>query len=151
MNAMKNLRTVLFLLISTLGFPVFAQYSIDWSTVDGGGGTSAGGGYTVIGTVGQPDAGTMSGGTFSLNGGFWGIIAAIPTPGAPMLNVRLTAADRVILAWPNPSTGFVLQQNADLNTTNWVNVATSPQIVGNEMQVTVSPPVGYRFYRLRAP
>ena len=51
--------------------------------MDGGGGTSTGGGYTVTGTIGQPDAGTMGGGTFSLNGGFWGIIAAIQTPGAP--------------------------------------------------------------------
>ena len=37
------------------------SYSIDWSTIDGGGGTSTGGVYTVSGTIGQPDAGTMSG------------------------------------------------------------------------------------------
>jgi hypothetical protein len=42
------------------------QFSIDWSTIDGGGGTSVGGVYSVSGTIDQPDAGaTMSGGNFS--------------------------------------------------------------------------------------
>ena len=36
----------------------FAQsYQIDWFTIDGGGGTSTGGVYSVSGTIGQPDAG----------------------------------------------------------------------------------------------
>lgn len=49
-----------------------AQFALDWHTVDGGGGTSTGGTYSLSGTIGQPDAGVMSGGTFSLVGGFWG-------------------------------------------------------------------------------
>ncbi|MFO0830735.1 MAG: hypothetical protein U0637_02715 [Phycisphaerales bacterium] len=48
-----------------------AQFAIPWYTVDCGGGTSTGGTFAVSGTVGQPDAGVMSGGTFQLNGGFW--------------------------------------------------------------------------------
>ena len=48
-------------------------YDLTWSTIDGGGGSSAGGGYHLIGTLGQPDAGTtLSGGGYSLSGGFWG-------------------------------------------------------------------------------
>ena len=48
-------------------------YDLTWSTIDGGGGSSAGGGYQLIGTLGQPDAGvTLSGGGYSLSGGFWG-------------------------------------------------------------------------------
>jgi hypothetical protein len=48
-------------------------YDLTWSTIDGGGGSSAGGGYQLIGTVGQPDAGViLSGGGYSLSGGFWG-------------------------------------------------------------------------------
>lgn len=51
-------------------------YDLSWNTIDGGGGTStsAGGVYTLSGTIGQPDAGTLSspGGTYTLNGGFWG-------------------------------------------------------------------------------
>jgi hypothetical protein len=47
-------------------------YSLRWWTVDGGGGTwSSGGGYRLGGTVGQPDAGVLSGGGYTLGGGFW--------------------------------------------------------------------------------
>jgi len=47
-------------------------YDLTWSTVDGGGGTcSTGGGYALGGTAGQPDAGTLGGGGYTLGGGFW--------------------------------------------------------------------------------
>jgi hypothetical protein len=47
-------------------------YDLTWSTIDGGGGGSTGGGYQLAGTLGQPDAGaTLSGGVYSLSGGFW--------------------------------------------------------------------------------
>ena len=47
-------------------------YSLRWWTVDGGGGTwSSSGGYRLGGTVGQPDAGILSGGGYVLGGGFW--------------------------------------------------------------------------------
>ena len=75
-----------------------AQYSINWSTTDSGGGTSTGGVFTVTGTVGQPDAGTMSGGPFTLEGGFWGLIAAIQTPGAPLLSVWRTDTNTVVVS-----------------------------------------------------
>jgi hypothetical protein len=52
-------------------------YDLTWSTVDGGGATwSEGGGYALGGTVGQPDAGVLSGGGYTLAGGFWGGAAA---------------------------------------------------------------------------
>jgi hypothetical protein len=49
-----------------------ASYDLSWWTVDGGGGTSTGGNLELTGTIGQPDTGTASGGTFTVNGGFWG-------------------------------------------------------------------------------
>src|SRR2546429_2639259 len=91
---------------------VLAQnYSIDWFTIDGGGGTSTGGVYSVSGTIGQPDAGRMSGGNYTLDGGFWGIIAAVQTPGSPLLRVARTITNTVLVAWPSSVTGFNLQQN----------------------------------------
>jgi hypothetical protein len=48
-----------------------ATYSIPWYTVDGGGGTSSAGDYTLSGTAGQYDAGTLAGGGYTLTGGFW--------------------------------------------------------------------------------
>jgi len=48
-------------------------YDLSWSTVDGGGETfSSGGVYTLGGTAGQPDAGLLTGGSYTLGGGFWG-------------------------------------------------------------------------------
>jgi len=38
---------------------------------DGGGQTSTGQGYQLSGTIGQPDAGRATGGSFTLNSGFW--------------------------------------------------------------------------------
>ena len=48
-----------------------ADYEITWYTLDGGGGTLTGGVYTLDGTVGQPDAGTLIGSSYSLAGGYW--------------------------------------------------------------------------------
>lgn len=47
------------------------QYTISWYTVDGGGGTSTGGQYSLTGTIGQPDAGFSSVGNYGLFSGFW--------------------------------------------------------------------------------
>ena len=48
------------------------DYTLDWYTIEGGGGSSTGGGYSLSGTIGQPDAGALSGGNYGLSGGFWG-------------------------------------------------------------------------------
>ncbi|GIK17660.1 MAG: hypothetical protein BroJett003_26240 [Planctomycetota bacterium] len=48
------------------------EFAVNWFTVDGGGGMfSTGGGYSLGGTIAQPDAGTMSGSRFAVSGGFW--------------------------------------------------------------------------------
>ena len=46
-------------------------YDVSWWTVDGGGDVLSGGGYTLQGTAGQPDAGALSGDGYTLSGGFW--------------------------------------------------------------------------------
>jgi hypothetical protein len=68
-------------------------YSIDWYTIDGGGGgTSTGGVYAVSGTIGQPDAGgAMTGGNYSLTGGFWALISVVQTAGLPLLTITLNS------------------------------------------------------------
>ena len=49
-------------------------YTLDWWTVDGGGGTwsDTSEQYELNGTVGQPDACTWGDGGYTLTGGFWG-------------------------------------------------------------------------------
>lgn len=129
-----------------------AQYSIDWHTIDGGGGASTGSVYSVSGTIGQPDAGgLMSGGNYSLTGGFWSLLSVVPTPGAPTLTITRTDTNTALVAWLSPSTGWNLQQNASLNTTNWVAPGESVQDNGTNKFIVINPPVGNRFYRLHKP
>jgi hypothetical protein len=148
---MKCLKIALLLLATTSTTLLAQSYSIDWFTIDGGGGTSTGGVYSVSGTIGQPDAGRMTGGNFTLDGGFWGIIAAVQTPGAPLLRVARTITNTVLVAWPSYVAGFSLQQNAILGSSNWLSVTNSVNVVGGENQVIVSPPAGSHFYRLKSP
>jgi hypothetical protein len=115
------------------------DYSIDWHTIDGGGGTSTGGVYSVSGTIGQPDAGTINGGAYSLAGGFWGIVSAVQMPGAPLLTIRLTQTNTAIVSWPSPSAGFSLQQNSDLNTSNWNTPRESATDNGTNRFIIASP------------
>lgn len=83
--------------------------TIDWFTIDGGGGKSTGGTFELNGTIGQPDAGgPMTGGTFSLTGGFWA--GATPANDCPAdinhdNNVNVADLLSVISGWgscPSP-------------------------------------------------
>jgi hypothetical protein len=127
------------------------SYSIDWYTIDGGGGTSTGGVYSVSGTIGQPDAsGAMTGGNYSVVGGFWSLFA-VQTPGAPTLRIFLTTTNTAVLAWLAPSTGWTLQSNTNLATTIWAGVTNAVNVVGSENQVVISPPAGNKYFRLSNP
>jgi hypothetical protein len=59
-----------------IGSSVLAQsgggYDLTWNTVDGGYTFSTGGNYSLGSTVGQADAGVLTGGSYTLVGGFWG-------------------------------------------------------------------------------
>ena len=105
--------------------------------------------YQVSGTLGQPDAGpTMSGGNYSVDGGFWGLIAAVQMPGAPTLTVTLTTTNTAIVSWQYPSTGFALEQNPTIGTTNWTSVTNSVSNDGSVNWVVVPANTGNKFYRL---
>ena len=125
--------------------------SIDWYKVSGGGGTSTGGVYSVSGTIGQHDAGgPMTGGSFSLTGGFWSLYA-VQTVGAPVLSIKLTTTNTAQIYWPSPSTGFNLQVNTNLATANWTTPSETVQDNGMIKYILVNPPTGNRFYRLKNP
>ncbi len=52
-------------------------FDLGWYTIDGGGDMwTTGGNYELSGTIGQTDAGVLTGGGFTLVGGFWP--AAVP-------------------------------------------------------------------------
>lgn len=122
------------------------NYSIDWYTIDGGGGTSSGGPYTLSGTIGQPDAGAHTGGNYSLIGGFWGGFA-VQQVGMPTLYIRPAGPGQVTISWDPPLAGFSLQENSDLSLGpgTW---GPSPSGGTNPITVTTTT---LKFYRLRQP
>src|SRR5437660_4921406 len=124
-------------------------YSVDWFSIDGGGGTSTGAVYSVSGSIGQPDAGTMTGGGYTLVGGFWGVVSALQMADAPLLSTeRLPGGVRVY--WPNSATGFVLEHSLSV-TGAWSQVAFPYDTNATDISISLSPPLGNRFYRLRKP
>ena len=52
----------------------------------------------------------------------------------PEPNIALSATNTALISWSAQAGGFVLQQNGDLTTTNWVNV-TNPQTLVNGSNV----------------
>jgi hypothetical protein len=142
------------LLIAGLLAPTFCfgqQFSIPWYKISGGGGSSSGGPFTLVGTIGQPAAGmSMSGGNFSVTGGFWSIIAAVQSVGAPTLTITVNGPGTALISWPATTTTFTLQGNSALGTTTWTTVSGVTTVNGTN-EVTVSTKPGNNFFRLVAP
>jgi hypothetical protein len=145
---MKTKITILVVATTVAAVTVLAQsFSIDWHTIDGGGGTSTGGVYSVSGTIGQPDAGgPMTNGQYSVTGGFWALPTAIQIIGAPTLTIVPAAPGNATISWTPNTPGFVLQETISLSPTNWIN---SPSGVTNPIVVPATLPG--KFYRLFKP
>jgi len=60
-------------------------------------------------------------------------------------------ANAETLVWPYPSSGYALQQNTDLGTTNWVHATNTVNFIGGRNQVTLLRPAGNDFFRLMHP
>jgi hypothetical protein len=127
------------------------NYSVDWYKIAGGGGTSSNSQYSVSGTIGQPDAGgAMSGGNYSLSGGFWSLISVMQSAGAPTLTIELVNPTTVKVLWPYPSTGWTLQQNPVLTTASWSSSGGISNDGTNNF-ITITSPTGNLFFRLSQP
>ncbi len=142
------IRLLAALLVAALALPLSAlaqSYAIPWHTIDGGGGTSTGGVFRLSGTLGQPAAGpTMTGGNYSLTGGFWALPLAIQTPDAPTLTIVPAAPGFATIAWtPATGTTWVLQFTPTLEPPAWTDAPS-----GATHPVTVPATVPAGFYRL---
>jgi hypothetical protein len=82
---------------------------------------------------------------------YGGIYTLQITP-IPWLNIA-SLHDNLVLSWLVPSTNFVLRQNLDLTTTNWVTLTKSPtlNLTNLQNQVLLSPSNSSGFYRLATP
>ena len=131
------------------------NYSIDWYKISGGGGTStsaplSGINYSVTGTIGQADAsGTMSGGGYSLIGGFWSLISVVQTAGLPNLTI-MHGGNTVTVSWPDTSTNsYALQQNTNLAVpSGWTPSSYTISTNNGTCSITITSPAGNLFFRL---
>ncbi|HEX3719932.1 MAG TPA: hypothetical protein VH595_18440 [Verrucomicrobiae bacterium] len=72
-------------------------------------------------------------------------------PAQPSLSI-IPSGPNLVLSWPLPSAGFVLQQSSSLKSTNWFNVTNAVVASGYYNQVTLAPSVmGNAYYRLTGP
>jgi len=125
------------------------SYSIDWYKISGGGGASTGGVYSVSGTIGQHDAGgPMTGGGYSLYGGYWALYA-VQTPGLPWLYISRTGPSNVLVWWLSGSGSFTLQTNNNLTASPWVGYGGAVNSSNGTNSVTISPPTGNLYFRLK--
>ena len=124
------------------------QYSIDWYKIAGGGGTSTNGQYAVSGTIGQPDAsGAMTGGGYSVTGGFWSLISVVQTAGLPDLLIT-HSGNSVIVSWPDTGS-YTLQQSANLPAlANWTTSGYTISTANGTNSITITPLTGNLFFRL---
>ena len=106
-------------------FSAMAAYDVRWQSVDAGSAVTAGGGFTLTGTVGQPDAGMLVGGGYDLAGGFWPGLAGSGVPGPGDCDgdgdVDLSDFDEMALCLLGPGQGlaqdcacFDLDQDGDV-------------------------------------
>ena len=135
-----------------------ASYTIDWHKIAGGGGTSSNASYQVTGTIGQPDAsGALTGGGFSLAGGYLEAIAPIQStyaagPGGTIAGMgsqwlNYGSSGNPVTAVPSPgyhfvswSDGVTTATRTDLNETSNLSVTALFAINTN---VPLLAPVGF--------
>lgn len=136
-------------LIFLAGFASTARaqtFSIPSYSIDGGGGTSTGGSFALHGSIGQPDAGPMNGGAYTLQGGFWGVLLVVQQPGAPRLSIEVSGVNEVSVSWSPTAEGYVLQQTDRLSPAAWTDVP-----IGSENPAALPMTPGIRYFRLQKP
>ena len=92
-----------------------------------------------------------SGQTFMIQGGFWGLVAAVQTAGAPHLSVIQTN-NHVVVSWPIPADGWLLVRTNLLTDVAalWPLVPPPYQTNGDVISVSFTnlPAGGKQFFRL---
>ena len=90
----------------------------------------------------------MTGGNYSLSGGFWALISVVQTAGLP--NLAIThSGNSVVVSRPNTG-GYTLQQNANLAATGGWTTSGYPIATANgTSSITITSPTGNLFFRLK--
>lgn len=143
--------------VSRPGFPDSGTISNNALTLTGPFlvGPGCGSTYTMVGTISGSEIpwtesiyGVCSGPGYVLV--ITGSGAGVMRRPQPTLEFALTATNTVLLSWPSAYTGYVLQQNYALGTTNWMDVAVTPADDSTNKSVVINLSLGSSFYRLRS-
>lgn len=70
-------------------------YGVPWWTANSGGGQSSSVGYTLRGTIGQPEAAVAAAGGYTLHAGFWRTTPLQPVTIQPLANQKAQAGSSV--------------------------------------------------------
>ena len=155
MKGFKHSITIMAILTLGVGVGIAQNFTLDSSTIDGGGGESSGGPYTLSGTIGQPDTGKSSSKPYAMAGGFWGLYGSFSSPEAPDMSISYDPElDEITVSWELPAKGWLLDESPmlGLGAFPWEEVPEeSYQSNATHRFVTVSSPTGSNFFRLRLP
>ena len=69
----------------------------------------------------------------------------------PKLMVSPSLPGSLVIGWITNFSGYVLQQNTNLHTTNWSTAAETISPVGGKYEATILTTNGPRFFRLQHP
>jgi hypothetical protein len=148
------MKRILFFSFLALVASARAQSVIDWFTLDAAGGAQSSPRYVVNSTIGQTDVGptVLASANYRIIPGFWALEDLGPANSLPVLGIVVSGAN-VILSWPSPSTGFVLQHTDSLNTlpATWFDTPGAVSDNGFIKSLTIPHNLSKRFYRLRRP
>jgi len=127
-------------------------FALDWFAIAPAGGASSGGSYQLAATLGQPLAGTMQGGAYSVVGGFDSVLGELAPAQLPRLRLALAPPNSVQVSWPAAAQGWVLQQSSNLGpAASWTDVTATVVVIGTDSTVTLPRTVSGQFFRLRHP
>jgi hypothetical protein len=126
-------------------------YSIGWHKIAGGGGTSSNAPFSVSGTIGQHDAGgALTGGSYSLTGGFWSLVSVVQAAGLPNLTIT-HSGNSVIVSWPNTASCSLQQTSHLAPPAGWTATSYATSTNSGTISITITPPTGNLFFRLANP
>ncbi|MGA2555072.1 MAG: putative Ig domain-containing protein [Verrucomicrobiota bacterium] len=155
-------------MIAPAGVVLPPHSSVDLGVSSTNGGTASGDGVFTNGTsatvVAEPGAGyafanwTENGAVVSTSARYTftnvvnkSLTANFVVNPNPPLETRPAGARSFVVTWPTNYSGFTLQQNFSIGTTNWTNAAETVNVVGGNYQTTIAATNGPRFFRLRHP
>ena len=153
------------LIVGPTGVVLAPHSSVDTSVSPTDGGTASGDGVFTNGTTATVIATASAGFRFvnwTENGVVVSTLASYTLTNiisqslvanfvtAPTLSV-VKQPNTLMLTWPTNFSGYTLQQNSNLKTTNWGTAAEAVRPVGTNYQATILTTNGPRFFRLMHP